>query len=900
MASSRDYDPPDYDPPDYDPQETREWLDALESVLDNEGAERAHFLLELLIDKARSAGASVPFSATTPYCNTIPLDKEQRSAGNHELEHRIRALTRWNAMVLVLNANRESSELGGHIATFASAATLYDVGFNHFFHGKTDTHGGDLVYFQGHSSPGIYARAFLEGRLNEEQMYKFRQESESGGLSSYPHPWLMPGFWQFSTVSMGLGPLMAIYQARFIRYLEHRGIAQTAGRKVKVWAFLGDGETDEPESLGAISLAGRERLDNLIFVINCNLQRLDGPVRGNGKIIQELEGVFRGAGWNVIKVVWGRHWDRLFTKDRNGLLQQRMQEVVDGEYQTYKARDGAYVREHFFGKYPELLEMVADMSDDELWRLNRGGHDPYKVFAAYAEAVKHTGQPTVILAKTVKGYGMGASGEAQNPTHQQKKMDLDSLRKFRDRFNIPLTDAQVDSLNFYRPHEDSLEMKYLKERGSNMGIVPTREPIKEALVLPGLEAFDVLLKSTEGREISTTMAFVRMLGILVKDKNIGKRIVPIVPDESRTFGMEGMFRQLGIFSQVGQLYTPQDADQLMFYKEDEHGQILQEGINEAGAMSSWIAAATAYANHGTAMIPFYIYYSMFGFQRIGDLAWAAGDMCARGFLLGGTAGRTTLNGEGLQHQDGHSHLMAATIPNCVSYDPTFAYELAVIIQDGMRRMYADQENVFYYITVMNENYAHPALPKGAEAGIIKGMYLFREVESGKWEVGKPAVQLLGSGTILREVIAAAELLEKDFGVAADIWSVTSFNELRREGLDCERWNMLHPEAGRRASYVEQCLLERSGPVIAATDYIKSYADQIRPYVPGRYKVLGTDGFGRSDTRKKLRRFFEVDRFYITVAALKALADEGAIKASEVSKAIKLYGINPDKPNPVTV
>ncbi|MDO8465095.1 MAG: pyruvate dehydrogenase (acetyl-transferring), homodimeric type [Gallionella sp.] len=884
--------------PDDDPQETREWLDALESVLENEGAERAHFLIEQLIDKAHDTVAGMSFCKTTPYCNTIPPDREQRSTGNHELEHRIRALTRWNATALVLNANRESSGLGGHIATFASAATLYDVGMNHFFHGKTTTHGGDLVYFQGHSSPGMYARAFLEGRLSEEQLHKFRQEAEGGGLSSYPHPWLMPDFWQFSTVSMGLGPLMAIYQARFMRYLEHRGIVQTAGRKV--WAFLGDGETDEPESLGAISLAGREHLDNLIFVVNCNLQRLDGPVRGNGKIIQELEGVFRGAGWNVIKVVWGRHWDRLLAKDRSGLLLQRMQEVVDGEYQTYKARDGAYVREHFFGKYPELLEMVADMSDDELWRLNRGGHDPYKVFAAYAAAVRHTGQPTVILAKTVKGYGMGASGEAQNPTHQQKKMDMDSLRQFRDRFNIPLTDAQVESLNFYRPPEDSLEMKYLRERSQALGTVPARQPVNEPLQIPSLDAFEVLLKGTEEREISTTMAFMRLLGILVKDKQIGNLIVPIVPDESRTFGMDGLFRQIGIFSQVGQLYTPQDADQLMFYKEDKHGQILQEGINEAGAMSSWIAAATAYANHGTAMIPFYIYYSMFGFQRIGDLAWAAGDMLARGFLLGGTAGRTTLNGEGLQHQDGHSHLQAALIPNCVSYDPTFAYELAVIIQDGLRRMVVNQENVFYYVTVMNENYAHPAMPEGVEAGIVKGMYLLSEGARGKGQGGKPKVQLLGSGTILREVIAAAELLEKDFGIAADIWSVTSFNELRRDGLDCERWNMLHPEAKPRLSHVEQCLAGCDGPVIAATDYMKSYADQIRGFVPKPYTVLGTDGFGRSDTREKLRRFFEVDRGYIAVAALKALAGGGAIKANEVSRAIKLYQIDPGKPNPATV
>jgi len=888
---------PNSDTPDLDQDqlETQEWLDALDSVLEKEGPERAHYLISQLIGKARLAGADLPMSATTPYMNTIPLDKEERSNGNHELEHRICALMRWNAMALVLNANRESSELGGHIASFASAAKLYDVGFNHFFHGASETHGGDLVYFQGHSSPGMYARAFLEGRISEEQMYKFRQEVDGGGLSSYPHPWLMPDFWQFPTVSMGLGPLMAIYQARFMQYLKHRDLVNTEGRKV--WAFLGDGETDEPESLGAISMAGREKLDNLIFVVNCNLQRLDGPVRGNGKIIQELEGVFRGAGWNVIKVIWGGKWDRLFAKDKSGLLLKRMQEVVDGEYQTYKAKDGAYVRQHFFGKYPELLELVADMSDDEIWHLNRGGHDTHKVYAAYAAAAKHTGQPTVILAKTVKGYGMGASGEAQNPTHQQKKMDEDSLRHFRDRFNIPVNDENLEQLPFCRPEEGSQELKYLRERMAEMGTVPVRNPVAQPLQVPGLDAFEVLLKGTDEREISTTMAFVRMLGILVKDKNIGKLIVPIVPDESRTFGMEGMFRQLGIFSQVGQLYTPPDADQLMFYKEDKSGQILQEGINEAGGMADWIAAATSYANHGTAMIPFFIYYSMFGFQRVGDLIWAAGDMRSRGFLLGGTAGRTTLNGEGLQHQDGHSHIQASLIPNCVSYDPTFAYEVAVIIHDGMRRMYAEQEDVFYYLTVMNENYAHPPMPQGAEAGIIKGMYLLSE---SKAKAKAPKVQLMGSGTILREVIAAAELLEKDFGVASDVWSVTSFNELRREGLDCERWNMLHPEAKRRASYVEQCLLSRSGPVIAATDYIKAYADQIRPYIPGRYKVLGTDGFGRSDTRKKLRHFFEVDRYYVAVAALKALVDEGSIDAKVVSKAIKLYNINPDKPNPVTV
>jgi pyruvate dehydrogenase E1 component len=879
--------------PDHDPLETQEWLESLQSVLEKEGAQRAHFLLDQLINHARLAGDDMPISATTPYINTIPADKEERSSGNHELEHRIRALTRWNAMAIILNANKESSELGGHIASFASAATLYDVGFNHFFRGHTKDHGGDMVYFQGHCSPGIYARAFLEGRLTEDQLRKFRQEVDGDGLSSYPHPWLMPNFWQFPTVSMGLGPLMAIYQARFMRYLQHRGLAQTDGRKV--WAFLGDGETDEPESLGAISMAGREGLDNLIFVVNCNLQRLDGPVRGNGKIIQELEGVFRGAGWNVIKVVWGRWWDRLLAKDKTGLLAKRMMEVVDGEYQTYKSKDGAYVRQHFFGKYPELLELVADMSDDEIWHLNRGGHDPFKVFAAYSAATQHKGQPTVILAKTVKGYGMGSSGEAQNPTHQQKKMDAESLRRFRDRFNIPVSDDQLLNLPFVRPAPDSQEAKYLKERGSMMGNIPAREPLAHPLNIPTLDAFEALLKSSEEREFSTTMAFVRLLGMLVKDKAIGKQIVPIVPDESRTFGMEGMFRQLGIFSQVGQLYTPQDADQLMYYKESETGQILQEGINEAGGMADWIAAATSYANHGAAMIPFYIYYSMFGFQRIGDLAYAAGDLRARGFLVGGTAGRTTLNGEGLQHQDGHSHLMAATIPNCVSYDPTFAYELAVIVQDGMRRMYQEQEDVFYYLTVMNENYTHPAMPKGAEQDILKGMYKFSSTK-GK---SKAKVQLLGSGTILREVIAAADLLARDFDISSDVWSVTSFNELRRDGIDCERWNMLHPEAKPRISHVEQCL-DAKTPVIAATDYIRSYSDQIRPYVKASYKTLGTDGFGRSDFRKKLRQFFEVDRYYVAVAALKALADAGSIEASVVSKAIKQYQIDADKPNPTTV
>jgi pyruvate dehydrogenase E1 component len=883
--------------PDVDPQETREWLDALESVLEREGPDRAHFLLEMLVEKARRSGAYIPFNANTAYMNTIPPSREERSPGDAALEHRIRSLVRWNAMAMVVRANKESSELGGHIASFASAATLYDVGFNHFFRAANERFGGDLVYMQGHSAPGIYARAYLEGRITEAQLDRFRREVDGGGLSSYPHPWLMPEFWQFPTVSMGLGPLMAIYQARFMRYLKDRGIIEPQGRKV--WAFMGDGEMDEPESLGAISLAGREQLDNLIFVINCNLQRLDGPVRGNGKIIQELESDFRGAGWNVIKVIWGSYWDPLFMRDKAGILLKRMEECVDGEYQAFKAHDGAFVRKHFFGKYPELLEMVANMSDDDIWRLNRGGHDPHKIYAAYAAAVKHKGQPTVILAKTVKGYGMGESGEAQNITHQQKKMGTSSIRAFRDRFNVPIPDDKVDEVPFYRPPEDSPEMQYLRSRIQAMGgSLPARRRRAHALEVPALAAFEQQLKGTEGREISTTMAFVRILNTIIRDRKIGRFVVPIVPDESRTFGMEGMFRQLGIYSHVGQLYTPQDADQLMFYKEDKNGQILQEGINEAGAMSSWIAAATSYSTYGVPMIPFYIFYSMFGFQRVGDLAWAAGDMRARGFLMGGTAGRTTLNGEGLQHEDGHSHVLASTIPNCVSYDPTFAYELAVIIQDGMRRMYGEQEDVFYYITVMNENYAHPAMPEGVEEGILKGMYLLTEGRAGK---NQPRVQLLGSGTILREVIAGAELLEKDFGVAADIWSVTSFNQLRRDGLDAQRWNMLHPEAEPRVSHVEQCLKDRPGPVVAATDYMKIFADQIRAFLPGRgFLALGTDGFGRSDTRRQLRRFFEVDRHYVAVAAMKALADEEAVPRRKVTEAIRKYGIDPDKPNPVTV
>ncbi|MFM1911530.1 MAG: pyruvate decarboxylase, component of the pyruvate dehydrogenase complex [Pseudomonadota bacterium] len=880
--------------PDIDPQETQEWLEAIDAVLANEGTERAHFLLETLIDKARRSGAYLPYNATTAYVNTIPTHLQQRLPGNPDMERRIRALIRWNAIMTVLRANEKSPGVGGHIASFQSAATLYDVGFNHFFRAANDKFGGDLIFFQGHSSPGVYARAFLEGRLTEDQMDNFRQETGGNGLSSYPHPWLMPDFWQFPTVSMGLGPLQGIYQARFLKYLHDRGIADTSDRKV--WVFCGDGEMDEPESLGAISLASREKLDNLIFVINCNLQRLDGPVRGNGKIIQELESDFRGSGWNVLKVIWGSYWDPLLAMDKDGLLKKRMEECVDGEYQNFKAKGGAYTREHFFGKYPQLKEMVAAMSDQDIWRLNRGGHDPHKVYAAYAAATQHKGQPTVILAKTVKGYGMGDAGEAQNTTHQQKSMDIASLKAFRDRFDLPLTDEQVESLSFYRPPADSPEMVYMAERRAAMGgSVPARRRKGNELVVPELSAFENMLTATGDREISTTMAFVRILSTLVRDKQIGKYIVPIVPDEARTFGMEGMFRQLGIYSSAGQLYEPQDNDQVMFYKESKDGQILEEGINEAGAFSSWIAAATAYSVTGTQMIPFYIFYSMFGFQRIGDLAWAAGDSRARGFVLGATAGRTTLNGEGLQHEDGHSHLMSATIPNCVSYDPTFGYELAVIVQEGMRRMVQNQEDLYYYITLMNENYSHPEMPKGSEAGILKGMYAF-----SKSKAKGPKVQLMGSGVILREVIAAAEMLEKDWGVSPDVWSVTSFTELRREGLDADRWNMLNPEKKPRLSYVAECLSSAEGPVISSTDYMKSFADQIRNFVPQRFVSLGTDGYGRSDSREALRSFFEVDRYYVVLAALKALADEGKLPASKAAEAIKKYKIDASRPNPTTV
>ncbi|MDP9928344.1 pyruvate dehydrogenase E1 component [Variovorax paradoxus] len=885
---------------DLDPTETGEWIDALGAVQQHRGSERTNFLLNRLVDQGRRDGVYVPRSLNTAYKNTIPPEQEEKSPGNREIEHRLRSIIRWNAMAIILRANKDSSELGGHIASFQSAATLYDIGFGHFWHAATDTHGGDLLFIQGHSSPGIYARAFLEGRLSEQQLLNYRQESEGGGIPSYPHPWLMPDFWQFPTVSMGLGPLMAIYQARFLKYLHGRGLADTAPRKV--WAFMGDGEMDEPESLGAISLAGRESLDNLVFVINCNLQRLDGPVRGNGKIVQELESVFRGAGWNVIKVLWGSGWDALLAKDKSGKLLQRMEECVDGEYQDFKSKSGAYVREHFFGKYDETKALVADMSDDEIWGLTRGGHDPEKVFAAYAAAVKHKGQPTLILPKTVKGYGMGESGEGQMIAHQAKKMTQDALRGFRDRFQIPVSDEELPNVPFIQLAEDSPEMKYLRERRAALGgYLPQRRRKSTALEIPPLSTFERLLKDTGEREISTTMAFVQMLGTLVRDKQIGKHVVPIVPDESRTFGMEGMFRQLGIWSSLGQLYKPQDADQLMYYRESKDGQVLQEGINEGGAMSSWIVAATSYSTNNVPMIPFYIYYSMFGLQRVGDLAWLAGDMRARGFLLGGTAGRTTLNGEGLQHEDGHSHILAGTIPNCVSYDPTFAYEVVAIVRDGMRRMYAEQEDVYYYITLMNENYPHPGMPEGSEAGILKGLYQLSD--GGKTPKKGHRVQLMGSGTILREVMFAAELLKADFGIAADVWSATSYNELRRDGMAAERWSRLHPTEPARKSHVEQCLEGHDGPVIAATDYMRNYADQVREYVQAagrRYTVLGTDGFGRSDYRRKLRRFFEVDRWHVAVAALKALADDGVIKHAVVAEAIAKYGLDAERAAPWTV
>ena len=876
--------------------EQKEWTDAISSVIAFEGTGRADDLLDEVVAIARRSGGRVPFAANTAYINSIPLEAQPDYPANREIERRIRAAIRWNAAAIVVKANKESSELGGHIASFQSAATLYDTGFMHFWHAPSETHGGDLIFVQGHSAPGIYARAFVEGRLTEEQLLNFRQETGGNGLSSYPHPWLMPEFWQFPTVSMGLGPIMAIYQARFLKYLHGRGLADTSNRHV--WMFCGDGEMDEPESLGAISLAGREKLDNLIFVVNCNLQRLDGPVRGNGKIVQELEANFRGAGWNVIKVLWGSGWDELIASDISGRLRQLMEECLDGDYQDFKSKDGAYIRKHFFGRYPETAAMVAGWSDDRIWALTRGGHDPTKVYAAYKAAVESKGKPALILAKTVKGYGMGSAGEGQMITHQAKKMGLEALKQFRDRFQIPVSDEDLPKLPLLKLKEGSAELKYLKERREALGgYLPARRTKSDvALQVPRLSAFQALLEASgEGRHFSTTMAFVRILNVLLRDKSLGKRIVPIVPDESRTFGMEGMFRQYGIFSQMGQLYRPQDADQLMFYKEDKSGQMLQEGINEAGAMSSWIAAATSYSTSNCPMIPFYIYYSMFGFQRIGDLAWAAGDSRARGFLIGGTSGRTTLNGEGLQHEDGHSHILSATIPNCISYDPTFAYEVAVIVQDGLRRMIAEQEDVFYYLTVLNENYEHPAMPEGAEEGIVKGMYLLKAADPGS---KSHKVQLMGSGAILREVMAGADLLAEDFGIAADIWSVTSFTELAREAAAVERWNMLHPEEPPRVPYVTACIAGRGeAPAIASTDYMKLFAEQIRPFVPSAYHALGTDGFGRSDYRRKLRHHFEVDRHFVAVAALKALADENKVPSLKVTEAIRKYGIDPEKSYP---
>ena len=879
---------------DEDVTETREWLDALESVLDRAGVDRANFLLERLSARMTRTGARLPYTITTPYRNTIPSNKEAFMPGDLFMERKLRSLIRWNALAMVVRANSRPGELGGHISSFASSATLYDVGFNYFFRGPTDANPGDLIYFQGHAAPGIYARSFLEGRLSEADLDNFRREVGGQGLSSYPHPWLMPEYWQFPTVSMGLGPLQAIYQAHVMKYLDSRGIVPMQDRKV--WAFLGDGECDEPEALGALGLAGREQLDNLIFVINCNLQRLDGPVRGNGKIIQELEGAFRGAGWNVIKVVWGRMWDPLLANDASGMLQQLMNETVDGQYQTFKAKDGAYTREHFFGKYPETRKLVENYTDADISALNRGGHDPFKMYAAYHAAVNHKGQPTVILAKTVKGYGMGDAGEAENDTHQVKKLNQEELKHFRDRFDIPLSDRELEAIPFYRPPDDAPEMVYLRRQRARLGgPIPRRVVTDERLEIPGLAAFQQVLDGTGKRANSTTMLFVRMLSTLVRDKAIGKRIVPIVPDEARTFGMEGMFRQLGIYSSAGQLYEPEDSGEIAAYKEQKDGQVLEEGINEAGAFSAWMAAATAYANHGRTLIPFYIYYSMFGFQRIGDLAWAAGDMQARGFLLGGTSGRTTLNGEGLQHQDGHSHLLASTIPNCVAYDPCYGYELAVIVQDGLRRMVAERENVFYYITLMNESYSHPALPDGVQADILKGLYRLRVVGSGDG----PRVRLLGAGAILREVEAAAESLAAEHGLTVEIFSVTSFTELARDVQDCARWNLLHPELPPRQPHVAQ-KLGGDAPVIAASDYMKALAEQLRPAIAAPYHVLGTDGFGRSDTREQLRHFFEVDRRFVTLAALKLLADQQKIALDVVRKARDALAVDPEKPNPRTV
>ena len=893
--------------PDADSQETREWMDALSAVISSEGPERAHFLLEQLLEHARQSSIDMPFSATTGYVNTIETDQEERSPGNLAIEERLRAYMRWNAMAMVVKANRlhpaDGGDLGGHIGSFASLASLFGAGFNHFWHAENNEpgkeHGGDCLYIQGHVSPGVYARAYLEGRLTEEQLLNFRQEVDGKGLSSYPHPKLMPGFWQFPTVSMGLGPMMAIYQARFLKYLHARGIADTANRRV--WVFLGDGEMDEPESKGAISLAARENLDNLIFVINCNLQRLDGPVRGNSKIIQELEGDFRGAGWNVIKLLWGKGWDDLLARDKSGKLKQLMMETLDGDYQTMRAMDGAYIRKNFFGKYPETAKLVEHLTDDDIWELRRGGHDPEKVYAAFHAANEHKGEPTVLLVKTVKGYGMGKAGEAKNTVHQTKKLADEDIKYIRDRFNIPISDSELESLPYYKPADDTPEMQYLHERRKALGgyLPKRRTHSDESFTVPPLETFKAILEPTaEGREISTTQAYVRFLTQLLRDKALGPRVVPILVDEARTFGMEGLFRQIGIYNPKGQLYTPVDREQVMYYREDKAGQILQEGINEAGGMCSWIAAATSYSTNNRIMIPFYVYYSMFGFQRFGDFAWAAGDMQARGFILGGTSGRTTLNGEGLQHEDGHSHIYSATIPNCISYDPSFAHEVAVIMQDGMRRMVQNQENVFYYITLLNENYAMPGLTAGTEAQILKGMYLCQPGQ--KVPQSGLRVQLLGSGSILRESLAAQSILEKDWQISADVWSCPSFTELARDGQEVERWNLLHPLETPKTAFVAQQLAAHAGPVVASTDYVKAFPEQIRPYIPkGRsFKVLGTDGFGRSDFRTKLREHFEINRHYIVVAALKSLADEGKLPVTKVAEAIAKYGLKTDKINPL--
>ena len=859
-----------------------------------EGIDRANFLLSELSDRVTKVGGRIPYSVNTPYRNTIPVEQEAVMPGDMFMERRIRSLIRWNALAMVVRANKRDGTLGGHISSFASSATLYDVGFNYFFRGPGESGEdlGDLVYFQGHAAPGIYARSFLEGRLSEKRLDSFRQEVDGEGLSSYPHPWLMPDYWQFPTVSMGLGPLQAIYQAHVMKYLDSRDLVPMKDRKV--WAFLGDGECDEPETLGALSLAGREKLDNLIFVVNCNLQRLDGPVRGNGKIIQELEGYFRGAGWNVLKVVWGRLWDPLFAKDDNGLMQKEMDRTVDGEFQNFKAKGGAYVRESFFNKHPDLAKLVEDMSDRDIYQLNRGGHDPFKLYAAYSSAVHHKGQPTVILAKTVKGYGMGSAGESENDTHSVKVLNVEELKHFRDRFGVPLSDQEVEAVPYYRPPEDSPEIKYIKaRRGQLGGPVPIRVENNERLKLPALSMFDAQLKGSGERSISTTMSFVRLLSTLAKNKDIGDRIVPIVPDEARTFGMEGMFRQLGIYSSVGQLYEPEDSDEIGAYHESRDGQVLEEGINEAGAFSAWIATATSQSSHQYSLIPFYVFYSMFGFQRIGDLAWAAGDLQARGFLLGGTSGRTTLNGEGLQHQDGHSHLLSSSIPNCVSYDPCYAYELAVIIQHGLERMLGNKEPIYYYITLMNENYPHPALPKGSEEGIKKGMYLLRS----KGKAKKKMVRLLGSGAILREVEKAADLL-LDRGISSEIWSVTSYIELARELNDVERINMLNPGVDNSASYVESCL-SGDRPVIASSDYVKAVPEQLRSAITAPYHVLGTDGFGRSDTREKLRSFFEIDQYFIAFSALTKLYESGDVSLKDLSDFQKEFGIDSKKQNPRT-